>query len=258
MISAYTIRKLKLALRYRYRFPVSKHLNSSAFTLLEIMIAIFIFAIIVTTIFGSFNYLYSNPESLKRDLKNYAMAKNCFNRMIADLESLKIAPAMFYKPPDMDSDPDPYRVQGDGYPANESGLGRLRFASMAHLPLGEDKREGVAEIIYYLQESDEEGAGYLLRRADQLHPYEPFEEKSSDPLLCEGVKTLTFTYIDDEEEEHENWDSEEDSYKYATPRIIRIQLVLQTGAKNTEDEEEDNGLLFETQVKLPIWREGKE
>ena len=257
MIYAYTIRKQKFAFRYRHRFPVLKRLNTSAFTLLEIMIAIFIFAIIVTTIFGSFNYLYSNPESLKHDLKNYEMAQNCFNRIIADLESLNITPELFYKPPDMDSDPDPYRVQGDGYPANEPGLGRLRFASMAHLPLGEDTREGVAEITYYLQESDDENTGYLLRRADQLYPYDPFEEKSSDPLLCEGVKTLTFTYIDEEKEEHEQWDSEDDSYKYATPRIIHIQLVLQTSTTNAEDEE-DNGLLFETQVKLPIWRQGKE
>ncbi len=254
MIFAYTIHRLKLALRNHPCF----RLNTFAFTLLEIMIAIFIFAIVVTTIFGSFHYLYSNTESLKYDLKNYEMAKNCFNRMIADLESLKIAPSMFYKPPDMDSEPDPYRLAGDGYPTGDPGLGRLRFASMAHLPLGEDTREGVAEITYYLQESDDENAGYLLRRADQLHPYEPFEEKDSDPLLCEGVKTLTFTYIDEENEEHEQWDSEDDSYKYATPRIIRIQLVLLTGAANAEDEVEDNGLLFETQVKLPVWREGKE
>jgi len=255
MIFAYTIRNLKLAFRCHHCSPILKRLNTSAFTLLEIMIAIVIFAIIVTTIFGSFHYLYSNPESLKHELKNYEMAKNCFDRVVADLESLRITPDMFYKPPDMDSDPDPYRIVGDGYPANEPGLGRLRFASMSHLPLGQDTREGVAEITYYLQESDEEGTGYLLRRADRLHPYEPFEENDSDPLLCEGVKKLTFTYIDDLNEEHEQWDSEDDNYKYATPRIIRIQLEIQTGV--TEDEE-NNGLLFETQVKLPLWREGKE
>jgi len=235
-------------------FPKLKRMNRSAFTLLEIMIAIFIFAIIVTTIFGSFHYLYSNPESLQADLKNYAMAKNCFDRMVADLESLRIAPEMFYKPPDMDSEPDPYRVVGDSYPANEPGLGRLRFASRAHLPLGRDTREGIAEITYYLQESDGENAGYLLRRADQLYPYAPFEEKESDPLLCEGVKKLSFIYVDEENEEHPQWDSEDDSYDYATPRIIQIQLVLQTGV--TAEAQEDNGLLFETKVKLPVWREG--
>jgi len=255
MIFAYTIRKLKFAPRCHQCLLKLKRLNITAFTLLEIMIAIFIFAIIVTTIFGSFHYLYSNPESLKHDLKNYEMAQNCFNRMVADLESLRITPELFYKPPDMDSEPDPYRVVGDGYPASDPGLGRLRFASMAHLPLGVDTREGVAEITYYLQENDDENTGYLLRRADQLSPYDPFEEKSSDPLLCEGVKTLTFTYIDDLDEEHEQWDSEDENYKYATPRIIRIQLVLQTGVA---EDVEDNGLLFETQVKLPLWREGKE
>lgn len=230
-------------------------IHIAAFTLLEIMIAIFIFAIVVTTIFGSFHYLYARPESLKQELQNYAMIKNCFDRMAADLESLKITPSIFYKPPDMDSDPDPYRLVGDGYPANDPDLGRLRFASNAHLPLGKDTREGVAEIIYYLQESETEGEGYLLRRSDQLPPFQPFEEKSGDPLLCERVKRLSFIYIDEEDEEREQWDSEEDNYAYATPRIIRIQLELLTVV---EEDEEPRSLLFETQVRLPLWREGRE
>ncbi len=237
------------------RLTSARSIHTAAFTLLEIMIAIFIFAIVVTTIFGSFHYLYARPESLKQELQNYAMVKNCFDRMVADLESLKITPAIFYKPPDMDSDPDPYRLVGDGYPANDPDLGRLRFASKAHLPLGKDTREGVAEIIYYLQESENEDEGYLLRRSDQLPPFQPFEEKSGDPLLCERVNRLSFVYIDEEDEEREQWDSEEDNYAYATPRIIRIQLELLTAV---EPDEEPRSLLFETQVRLPLWREGRE
>ena len=68
----------------------AKH-GQQGFTLIEILVALFIFVIVVTTIFGSYNSVFSNAESIKDDMTSYEMAKNCLNRMIIDLQSLHVS-----------------------------------------------------------------------------------------------------------------------------------------------------------------------
>jgi len=219
----------------------------AGFTLLEILIAIFIFAVIVTTLFGSYNLVFSNVKNIHEGMDVYEMAKNCLNRMILDLESVHVSRSSGYKPPEFDEAPDPYRIVGDSSYSGDRRFSKLRFTSLAHLPLEKHDRGGIAEIVYYVQADD--ARGYVLKRADTLYPYEPFEEKGIDPVLCEGVKSLSFTYYDHEGREHELWDSDSDEYGYATPRAIRIRL---------EVGDESSAKLFETMVTIPVSREKKE
>ena len=69
---------------------------SPGFTLLEILIAIFIFAIIITTIFASYRIVFSNTDTINKDITSYEMARNCLNRMIMDLQSVHVS-----LPPDL-------------------------------------------------------------------------------------------------------------------------------------------------------------
>lgn len=117
------------------RQPASSIQQSSAgFTLLEILIAIFIFAIIVTTIFGSYRSVFSDTDAINKDMTAYAMARNCLNRMIIDLQSVHLHLPPDYAPPDFDDPPDPFRIVGETSDIKGSGFPRLRFASLAHLP----------------------------------------------------------------------------------------------------------------------------
>ena len=225
--------------------------KSSGFTLIEILLAIFIFAIIATTIFGSFASVFSTTEAITEGMASYQMAKNCLDRMVLDLREIRISMPPEYAPPDANDTTDPYRVIGDLSSAGSS-FSRLRFASLAHLPLEGSTRDGIAEIVYYVQNTEEDN--YVLRRADSLHPYKRFEgkifeESTGDPILCEGIKSLTFKYYDDEETESDSWDSESMESKYSTPRAIRIKL---------EFGDEFSSLFFETMVSFPLYREKKE
>ena len=69
-------------------------------------------------------------------------------------------------------------------------------------------------------------SGYILRRSDRLYPYEPPEEQADDPVLCEKLKSLVFTYYDNEGEAHDTWDSESEDVAYATPKSINILLEV--------------------------------
>jgi hypothetical protein len=119
----------------------------------------------------------------------------------------------------------------------------LRFASRAHVALGGSRRDGIAEIVYYLQQ---DAAGSLnLKRADNLYPYPRFEERSADPVLCENVKSLAFEFLDDDGNASEGWDSEAAKFGYATPAVVAVRLELGDGG---------GAHLFQTTVALPMSR----
>lgn len=228
--------------------PVSSfQIQSRGFTLLEILIAIFIFAVVAATIFGSFNAVFGNSSTVKEGMGAFEMARDCLSRMMVDLHSLHVSQLPAYAPPDSEESQDPYRLVGGMTFSGDTGFGRMRFASLAHLPLGKDKRAGIAEIVYYVEPSKD--GTFVLRRSDRLEPFPPPEEKGGDPILCENVKSLTFTFIDDEGEEQDRWDSESEDFAFATPRAIRISLVLGT---------DDFPHPFEATVALMQYRNGVE
>ena len=213
------------------------------FTLIEILIAFFIFSIIVTTLFISYNSVFSNIQTIHEGIASYDMAKNCLARMTFDLHAVHISMPPKYSPPDLDDKPDPYRIVGDFTYPGGVGFSRLRFTSLAHIYLEKNMQEGIAEIVYYIQSEGEHN--YVLRRADSLYPYKAFEENRKDPILCEDVKSLTFKYYDHDGVEYDLWDSESEEFKYATPKSIGIKLEL--GNDSTSH-------FFEIMVTLPSYR----
>lgn len=70
--------------------------KSRGFTLFEIMIAIFIFGIIATTIFGSYSAVFSSAETIHESIGSYDMGKNCLDRMVRDLKELHVTPDSAY------------------------------------------------------------------------------------------------------------------------------------------------------------------
>jgi len=152
------------------------HYPETGFTLLEILIAISIFAIIATTVFGSHNFVFSSAKVVEEDLAAYEMAKGCLSRIADDFGSLHVCLPPEYTPLDSDDDEDPFKITGETADAGSESFSRLRFASRAHVAFeksiqeGEKNiKEGIARIVYYVQKSDE--SRYVLRRADKLYPY---------------------------------------------------------------------------------------
>jgi general secretion pathway protein J len=218
----------------------------NGFTLVELMLALLIFALVVTTVLVSFNAIFSSTEALEINSNIYEMAKTCLKRMTIDLESIYVSQPPIYKPPEFDDTPDDFRFEGDSGDLNGTGFANLRFTSHAHASFEGKNRKGIAEIVYYVQRRED--GNNILRRADHLYPYPEFEEKGADPTLCEYVKSLAFSYIDAEGSDNENWDSESDEFNYATPRAVAIKLEIEVN---------NSTHAFETLVQLPIYRQNK-
>ena len=214
------------------------------FTLVELMLAMLIFGLVVTTVLVSFNAIFSSTEALEINSTIYEMAKNCLKRVTVDLESIYVAQPPIYKPPEFSETPNDFRFVGISGDMSGTGFAQLRFTSRAHARFEKSYRKGIAEIVYYVQRKED--GHNVLKRADNLYPYPDFEEKGADPTLCEHVKSLAFSYLDAEGSDSDAWDSESDEYNYATPKAVAIKLEIEI---------KESTHIFETMVHLPIYRQ---
>jgi general secretion pathway protein J len=218
--------------------------NFSGFTLIEIMTAIFILAVVVSLVLGAFDAIFSNADRvhIRSDLNE--MGSAALDRMARDLKAIHVMRYPRYKPPQLlEDNPDIYRVEGKTTNVGGHTFAWLRFTSLSHLPLNHVADEGVAEIVYYVQETPDND--FIIRRADHLYPYPEFEERKTDPELCDQVRDFTLTYFDVDGKEHEEWDSESEDTEYGTPRAVKIKLAL--GDEDAPD-------VYTTQIELPVYR----
>ena len=230
--------------KYPARSPAKhKSMGRGAFTLLEILVAMFILTLIMGLVFGSFNGVFSNADRLNASGDLYEMADVCLGRMIDDLQAIHVLQPPRHKTPDMDEAPDIFRVVGTNEIMGGNSFATLRFTSLAGLAPDENSG-GIFEIVYYVQ-GDDDGV-YRLYRAENRFPYPEFEPKETDPVVCEQLLSLKLTYYDKEGREFEAWDSDNDDYEYSTPRAIRIELKLGS---------EENAYEFQTGINLPVFRD---
>lgn len=220
-----------------------RRVSADGFTLLEILVAVFILGVVVTTVLASFNMVFSTTGAMEASATMFESGKTSLNRIVHDLENLFVLDRPIYKPPVVDGPPDPYRFQGSLDSFGGAQLAKLRFTSRAHVQLSPSRRDGIAEIVYYLQP---DASGLLrLKRADHLYPYPRFEERASDPVLCENVKSLVFEYVDAEGTAREEWDSESVKFGNATPVMVVVRL---------EVADVSDSYVFQTTVALPLIR----
>ncbi len=226
-----------------------KKWNTVGFTLLEILLAVTIFAVVITTVYGALRAVLSKNEAIRQGSDIYEMARICLNRIVFDLTSVYVESPPLYKPPGFTEPPDPYCFVGEESYVGAKKFSRLRFASTAHLPMAGRPEKGIAEIVYYVKEREEPQSDCVLKRADALCSYDEkyrFEEKDTDPVLCEQVEDFSLTYFDEEGEAYEKWDSDSDGYQYATPRSVEVKLTI---GQNSQARS------FYTRVTLPVYRE---
>jgi len=217
--------------------------RTAGFTLVEILLAVLIFGIVLTTVLSSFNVIFSSVEVVDENIFAHEMARNCINRMVADLQSVHITMPPKYTLPEFSTEPEPHQFVGDTDDSSSKGFPTLRFVSLAHLPLTETLPGGIAEIVYYVVE--DEAGNFSLHRSDRISYDEPVEKSGKDPVLCEGLKSLVFSYVDGDGATHESWDSESEAFDYTTPRAVGIKLELGDDAAS---------FLFQTTVILPVYR----
>jgi general secretion pathway protein J len=225
----------------------NQEIGEKGMTLIEILVAIFIFAIAMTTIFGSFQTVIGQVGIIEEKTAAYEMGKTCLNQILADIGGVHLTPTQNFSPPDISDDPDRHRIVGETASMDGGNFSSIRFSADAHLPFEGSTETGVAQIVYYARQTKNKGV--VLCRSDMLYPYTPVEENEKDPVLCKNLIGFKLLYYDEEGAEYESWDSDSDEFGYATPRAIQITLTFGV---------ESEALVLETMAFLPVFREKKE
>ncbi len=209
------------------------------FTLVEVLVSILIFSIIIAVLFSSFRAFIISGESLKDQVVNTETIRNVLKRIHMDIESLYVLQTPRYKKPELNSDPDPYRLTGREVTTGQDLFSFLEFTSKAHAMIGLDQRQGIARIAYYVREN--ENNGYDLYRADSLGPFPEELESCDDPILCRDVSGFEISYMDFNGDEYKYWDSEAKEFRYTFPKSIHLKIILGS---------EERQQFFETSIGL--------
>jgi len=216
------------------------------FTLLEILIAIFIFALIVSAVFTAYRGTFTVIEDTESREDIYHMARVALERIIEDLEAAYVPESAQNPEPDRTT-PQPVLFQGGKKEINDLPCSELRFLSLAHLSFSDEKPlTQPAEIAYYAAAAGIDGKVLDLYRSDTLPAREKPESGAGGLLLCRGLSSVDVVYYDAEGEPHESWDSLEGASEGKLPS--RVSIVLEF--PNPADPERP--FRFMTGVAIPM------
>lgn len=222
--------------------PRAKPHRRGGFTLLEVLLAMVLLAMVVSMIAVALSGSLQVIDATGEQGEIYRRARIALQRISDDLGSAILT--------------DDVEFTGTGREGEETSGELLRFASMAHLVFAPGKQLPGMGIIGYELVPDREKEGMLaLLRSDRL--YRPGEQPGNDGpaadrfLLCDRLRSVRFTYIDRQGEEHAGWDT---TGKDAgdPDRERRLPVAVTCRLEFWLDREAETSLAFATTILLPV------
>jgi len=203
---------------------------------LEILIAVFILAIVLSTIYAAYLGTFRIIQQSETDREIYGMARNTMQRLMKDLSSIAAYGGKF-------------KFVSRTARIGGANFADLTFVANSHLAFAEEEPlTGLAEITYYVDE-DPSGEGYRLMRKDILTTGKDIEgEGRGGFILCSKLHALRYIFFDNNDQEFDFWDSSADAagQKNKVPSMVAIQLQL------VNDRDNDQPFMFMTRVLLPL------
>lgn len=194
--------------------------QNAGFTLMEVMIAASIVAIMGALIYGSFGPMLRAKEVIEQESEHYRATQVALTRMAREISMAFVS---------NDFDHTRYRDKNDMPTFFTGERDQLTFTSLAHQRRYKDAKESDQELLEYHmgQDPDAELDGSndeVLLRREKVILDEEWENGGSEQVLSDDVKKIGFEYYDDEKKEWvEEWDTRRDRDKL--PERVRITLT---------------------------------
>ena len=222
-------------------------LRAEGFTLLEVMLASLILALVVSMITLSLSGSLNVMEATRDQGEVYYRAQVALERISDDLASAVLPDSVDFVA----------RPAGEG----ETDTPLLRFVSTAHVifdPLRD--HSGLADMSYALRPDPEEPDTLVLLRSDRLlasaRGQEDEEREAEYYLLADRLRAVRFFYINQDGEALDAWDTRADDG--AAPeerdRLHRLPVAVRCELEFWLDREEGTSLPFQTLIELPAGR----
>ena len=201
--------------------------NSRGFTLIEILIAVFILTTVLSTIYAAYRGTFRIISDAERDGEIYGQARTTMLRIIKDLTSVTMNGGTFKF------------VSRTSETAGADFM-EIAFTSRAHLSWVDKESLGtVAEIGYYVDQEGPEGS-FRLMRQDVPTVQAVNQQMSGNQVMvnqvtgrqgyviCEGLYSVLFKFTDSTGQTHESWDSTAGAMgeKNKVPAMATVELKL--------------------------------
>jgi len=239
-------------------FMKLKHIcDKKGFTLLEILIAIALFAALVAMLYPAYIGTFRNIDVTESYGTIYRMARIALERISEDLAG--VCPPSITGSLD---DEDPMKgFLGKDSEIEGRGADELWFVSEKHISFrsrgkvtdSEDMSETISEILisgrgyirYYIDEIEGKD-GFVLYRSDNPELADQSVEKTEKYILCEGLHGVNFSFQDENGDIYDEWDSSIGSFMGKLPALVSVELEF----INPSDPE--SPVKFITSVSIPL------
>lgn len=196
------------------------------FTLLEVLFAVGVTAMMGVLIAAAFQTGYRTKELVEQEADHYRALRTGTDRMVREISGAFVSDHY---------DTRRYRDQNDR-PTNFIGArDRLLFTSMAHQRLYADAKESDQMVVEYFTKSAAAPGGQqrlnLMRREDSLLD-DRMDRGGTEDVLVENVKRIDFAYWDSDKKDWvDEWDTRRIEKKSILPVRVRITIsaVDETG-----------------------------
>lgn len=202
------------------RYALSQLRWRAGFTLLEILIAIAILALVVSSLYGAYSGTMQTTEMVESARDIDQAARLALMQMVDDFSSL------YYKKAEKENEDSPFRFQGgmDGESERETVV---QFASTAHLGFdGSFPNLRINRVSYVLEKQADNQRNYRLVRMELPFVDLSGEREETAVELADTVESLTITYLNEDGEALSQWDSKAEETDGTLPRLVNIRLQL--------------------------------
>jgi prepilin-type N-terminal cleavage/methylation domain-containing protein len=207
--------------------------GKKGFTLLEILIAIFILAIILTIVLGPFTGIMASSREAERKIDLYQTARSLMDLISADIRGIF---------------PQPVEEGGLMFRITEERLEgmttmpRLDFVTTHSLLIGPQRNRFLSEVTYSLRKNPQNELYTFIRRAESP-PSEPFDEGGREVALCRIIENFRIQSVSEDEAASETAGE--------IPRALMIDFTL-----NLDGERENFVTMVRPMVAAGALREG--
>lgn len=216
--------------------------SKNGFTLLEILVAIALFAAITAMLYPTYIGTLRNMDITESYGSIYRMARIATERISGDLQCAAV--------PDEEADSGSLKSQvfsGKDSTINGKDADELEFLSEKHISFDSGVNGGRGLIRYYVKEYEDQ-EGFILYRSDTPELGTMVTDDAAGLILCEGLSSINISYQDENGDTYDYWDSSSEQFKNKLPSMVSFELVF----VNRSDPE--SPIKFTTSVSIPISR----
>jgi general secretion pathway protein J len=214
--------------------------RAQGFTLIEVMVAVTILAIVTTLTWASFKQTFSTKSAIEAQAGRYRTVRLALDRMSREL-------SMMYVSQDEDTSQPERRTRLVGKHHND--LDEVTFSYFGHQRLYQDANEADTALIGYYSARDRDDSrktNLMRRETRRLSNYKIDDQPGEADIVCDDVIKLKLDYWDHRDKQwRDEWvTTSADGQPDRLPSKIRITLTVR--------DERGKEVPFQTETRVAL------